>query len=99
MGKKKKINIEPRTENVRFLTKRELKSFLSMMEERRTAIGDNDNNEILKILEFDEILHIEAVIFNGLVDAYMLGRKNHFRRIQLKLGWEGCLCPKAKLLK
>lgn len=85
MAKKKKPQIEVPTENIRYLIPREIKSFRAMMEERRTAIGDNGNNEILELLEPDEIEQIEAVIFNGLVDAYMLGRKNHFRKIPLKI--------------
>jgi hypothetical protein len=94
MAKKKKIQIEPRTENVRFLTEREVKSFLSMMEERRMAI----DFDILDILEQDEILHIEAVIFNGLVDAYMAGKK--CRRAKLKPVQGVCiLCPEIKQLK
>ncbi len=80
MAKKNRV-IEPQTKNVRYLTKHEIKSFNAMMEERRMAIGD----DILDILEFDEIKQIEAVIFNGLVDVYLMGRKNHFRRHQIRL--------------
>ena len=99
MGKKKrkhkhKPQIEKRTENVRYLNKREISAFLAMMEERRTAIDDNGHNEILEILEEDEIKQLEAVIFNGLVDAYMLGRKNHFRKIQYRVHLQGCSCEK-----
>lgn len=63
-----------------------------MMEERRMAIG----TDILEILEFDEIKQIDAVIFNGLVDSYMLGRKNHFRRIPLKIFYGVCPWIKPK---
>lgn len=90
MAKKKKRQIEPPTENVRYLTEREVKSFNSMMEERRMAI----DFDILDILEQDEILHIEAVIFNGLVDAYVLGRKNTFSEIK-----EVCPWRRIRLLK
>ena len=65
-----------------------------MMEERRNAIGDNGNNEIMDLLEEDEIAQIEAVIFNGLVDAYTLGRKNHFHRISYRVHLAGCSCLK-----
>ncbi len=94
MGKKKKIKIEPITENVRYLTKKEVEFFNGKMEERRMAIG----YDILDILEFDEILQIEAVIFNGLVDIYMLGKK--CKRDRLKPLQGICLlCPEIKQLK
>lgn len=94
MGKKKKIIIEPVTENVKYLTQEEVRFFNSKMEERRMAIG----YDILDILEFDEILQIEAVIFNGLVDIYTFGRK--CRRAKLKPIQGVCiLCPEIKLLK
>lgn len=96
MGKKRKskVQIEKKTENLRYLSPREIKSFTAMMEERRNAIGDNGNNEILELLMEDEIKQIEAVIFNGLVDSYMLGRKNHFRRIPHRVHLAGCSCLK-----
>ncbi len=91
MGRKqKRKQIEPRTQNVRYLTEKELKSFLAWTEERRLAI----DFEILDILEPDEILHIEAVIFNGLVDSYVLGRKNEFNEIK-----EVCPWRKIRLLR
>lgn len=93
-NKKSKPGIEPVTENIRYLSPREIKSFTAMMEERRTAISDNGDNEIFEILVEDEIKQIEAVIFNGLVDAYMLGRKNHFHRIKYRIHLEGCSCKK-----
>lgn len=98
MPKKKKIKnkaVEPPTPNVRFLAKRELDSFRAMLEERMMAIGQEE--EIFEILTEDEVEQIKAVIFNGLVDSYTLGRKNHFRRIQLKLIQGMCPWGKTKL--
>ncbi len=83
MAKKKKIKKEKEvvTENVRLLTDKEVSSFRSWMQERRQAIGE----DILNWLEFEEIEQIEAVIFNGLVDAFILGGKQRLKYLFLGL--------------
>lgn len=86
--KKSKRKIEEQTPNARYLSKWEIRSFNAMMEERRNAIGF----DILEILEFEEIKQIEAVIFNGLVDSYILGRKNYFKRFKFVHIDEELLC-------
>ena len=79
MAKKKKIKNIPEkvTENVNVLTDQELDSFISWMQERRLAIGQ----DVLQWLEIEEVEQIEAVIFNGLVDAYTLGTRQKMRYV------------------
>ncbi len=75
-GKRKKtIPKESITTNIRLLSEQDLSSFISWMVERRMALGE----DVLQWLEPEEIEQVDAVIFNGLVDAYILGMKKEVR--------------------
>ncbi len=79
MAKKKaKIQKEAPTINIKYLNDREVSSFNSWCQERRNAIGE----DILGYLLPDEIEQVEAVIFNGLVDAYMLSKKRGLKIVR-----------------